>query len=121
MSGLALNLRKTVIIPLCTADPASWGERFLLSFPQWSGVQFASYGIYLGYAIGPAKGAFSWEKAEGKLLERARLWHETKSGLHIAARAYNTYGASTAAYVGQLEDPPTSTLAVERRALSLAA
>ena len=121
MSGLALNLRKTVIIPLCTADPARWGERFLLSFPQWSGVQFASYGIYLGYAIGPAKGAFSWEKAEGKLLERARLWHETKSGLHMAARAYNTFGASTMAYVGQLEVFQAMAGEAERKALSFAA
>ena len=38
MSGLALNMRKTVIIPLVPEAPASWGERFLISFPQWSGV-----------------------------------------------------------------------------------
>ena len=38
MSGLGLNLRKTVIIPLVPEAPDSWGERFLTSFPQWSGV-----------------------------------------------------------------------------------
>ena len=38
MSGLELNMRKTVIIPLVPEAPDSWGERFLTSFPQWSGV-----------------------------------------------------------------------------------
>ena len=39
----------------------------------------------------------------------------------MAARAYNTFGASTMAYVGQLEHFPAMAGAAERRALSLAA
>ena len=39
----------------------------------------------------------------------------------MAARAYNTYGASTLSYVGQLEAFPAMAGAAERRALSLAA
>ena len=39
----------------------------------------------------------------------------------MAARAYNTYGASTLSYVGQLEAFPAMAGAAERRALTLAA
>ena len=75
----------------------------------------------MGFAIGPAKQAHSWEKGNAKLVERAWTWHETKSGLHLAARAYNTFGASILTYVGQLEDLPPTTLAAERKALARAA
>ena len=41
MSGLRLNLAKTIVIPLTLEDPAAWGERFLLTHPAWTGVRFA--------------------------------------------------------------------------------
>ena len=41
MSGLRLNLDKTVVIPLTLEDPAAWGERFLRTHPAWTGVRFA--------------------------------------------------------------------------------
>ena len=84
-------------------------------------MQIADWGTYLGFAIGPGKGDRSWHKCCAKLVERAWTWREVKAGLHMAARAYNTYGASTMSYVGQLEAFPAMAGAAERRALSLAA
>ena len=75
----------------------------------------------MGVAVGPDKADKSWSKANTKLVERAWTWHETKCGLHLAARAYNVFGASTMTYISQLEDVPPSALAAERKALSLAA
>ena len=34
MSGLELNMRKTVIIPLVPEAPDRWGARFLAAFPE---------------------------------------------------------------------------------------
>ena len=38
----------------------------------------------------------------------------------MAARAYNTFGASTMAYVGQLEHFPGNAAQAERKALTMA-
>ena len=75
----------------------------------------------MGFAVGPGKEGHSWDKASGKLPERARAWRETRGGLHMAARAYNTFGVSTTSYVGQLELPSKAMLAAERKALCTAA
>ena len=71
MSGLCLNLRKTVIIPLTTRQVDDWAAEFLRDHPKWAGVQIASWGTYLGFAVGPGKGTHSWEKPCSKLVDRA--------------------------------------------------
>ena len=38
MSGLHLNLRKTVVIPLVPEALDQWGDRFLREHPAWQGV-----------------------------------------------------------------------------------
>ena len=75
----------------------------------------------MGFAVGPAQAGHSWDKASGKLPERARAWRVTRGGLHMAARAYNTFGVSTTSYMGQLEAPSPAMLAAESKALSIAA
>ena len=68
MSGLHLNLQKTVVIPLADVDPAAWGDRFTAAHPSWTGVQFATWATYLGFAVGPGKADHSWDKANTKLV-----------------------------------------------------
>ena len=41
MSGLRLNLGKTLVIPLTLDDPVAWGDRFVQQHPTWAGVGFA--------------------------------------------------------------------------------
>ena len=41
MSGLRLNLSKTIVIPLTLDDPSDWGDQFVRDHPTWAGVQFA--------------------------------------------------------------------------------
>ena len=71
MSGLHLNLRKTVFIPLASEALEPWGERFLREHPAWQGVQINDRGTYLGFAVGPGQAGHSWDKASGKLPARA--------------------------------------------------
>ena len=113
ISGLYLDITKTVVIPLFAE-----GAKTLLSDPKhdpWRGVAIASAGTYLGFALGP--GSSSWTKPFAKYQERACLWRLPSVGLNLAALVYNTVVVSVLSFVWQLSDPPDDLLDVEQRIL----
>ena len=72
MSGLELNIPKTVCIPLwpqgiqeASSDPS------LLSSP-WANLKIAGSGKYLGFSSGPDKGHDSWSAPLAKYALRVR-------------------------------------------------
>jgi hypothetical protein len=117
ISGLHLNIPKTVVIPLWPTAPEIVQTRMLEMLPGWSNVDVASWSTYLGFATGPGKGSHSCDKPLLKYVDRLGTWPWPELGLQYAATAYNTYVASVLSFVGQLEVIPEHALQQEQVAL----
>jgi hypothetical protein len=63
ISCMELNLPKTIVIPLWPEPLSLIRDRVAHDLPQWSGVEVADAGRYLGFMEGPGKGDSSWDKA----------------------------------------------------------
>ena len=103
ISGLKLNLPKCVVIPLW--DGAS-SDQIAQWEPAWDSMCVASWGRYLGLAIGPGKLEHSWDNALPKYVQRAHDWSAHHLGLQFSAAVYNTYVATVLSYIWQLERFP---------------
>ena len=121
MSGLHLNLPKTVIIPLGDRTPEQVAQWLRDTDDPWQNVTCAHHGPYLGFMVGPGKGTRSWTKPVAKALSRAAAWAWSALGLQFAAEAYNTFVLPTLTFVAQLEKPPPEALQAEEKALVKAA
>ena len=117
ISGLILNLPKTVLIPLWPAPLENVKAELARRLPAWAAVEVARWGTYLGFATGPGKQDHSWDKPLLKYQQRIAQWNWSGLGLQYAAVAYNTYAVTTLSYVSQLEAPPETVLAAEQDAL----
>ena len=117
ISGLHLNLRKCVILPLDEGDVDTFKDRLHQHLPAWKDMCVARYGKYLGFCVGPGKGDKSWEGPTDKFRKRCKLWENQGTGLHYQNMAYNTFALSTLTYVAQLEAPPPDTLHAEIQGL----
>ena len=117
ISGLYLNLPKTVIIPLWPIDLQQLKSSVSCTCPEWSEVSFADCGKYLGFFTGPGKGDKSWDKPIDKYVKAAQQWCEQALGLQYTTVAYNTFAMSILSFVCQLERPPTHLLNTEREVL----
>eukprot|EP00972_Heterocapsa_arctica_P035867 5276488-Heterocapsa_arctica.AAC.1 len=64
MSGLKLNMAKTVLVPLfpCRLD-VFLQKTIHEAHPNWSNVSVAHDGAYLGFIIGPTGYKRQWKKA----------------------------------------------------------
>ena len=66
ISGLHLNIGKTVIVPLFPYLLFDVREQIARTAPQWIGVAVQAHATHLGYFLGPAKGEQSWAAPLGK-------------------------------------------------------
>jgi len=106
MSGLKLNLPKTVVIPLWPKGMDELQQQSNHGDFIWDSIKISDKGKYLGFSSGPGKGHSSWDAPLKKYSSRARKWHQIGAGTHTATIAYNTYAFTTLSFVAQLEDPP---------------
>jgi hypothetical protein len=113
MSGLELNISKTVCIPLwpegideVKADPTHQAS-------EWAALKIASDGKYLGFSSGPGKGDSSWDQPLSKYIQRVLRWRGLGAGTQFATAAYNSLALSTLLFIAQLENPPRRVLAGE--------
>ena len=116
VSGLALNVPKTVLIPL---DPLYLdAARAALSqaAPGWAGAEVAAAAKYLGVYVGHGRKDSSWSAPLQKYLSRAELWGRLGVGLHLSLQSYRVYIASVLLFVGQFEALPADWPDWERRA-----
>ena len=72
----------------------------------WATLNFASWGKYLGFAVGPGRGCRSWDKPLQKFIERIHSWEWSGLGLHGAAVVYNLLVVPVRMFVAQLEVVP---------------
>jgi hypothetical protein len=114
MSGLELNIPKTVCIPLwpegideIKADPAHVAS-------DWAALRIDDKGKYLGFSSGPGKGDSSWDQPLAKYTKRVHRWRGIGAGMQFATAAYNSLALSTLLFIAQLENPPEEVFAGER-------
>ena len=117
MSGLDLNIPKTVLVPLWPEGITEAPGLLRRHCPGWENLKVSGVGTYLGFKSGPDKGDSSWTAPTSKFTSRVRKWEDVNAGAQYATLAYNTFALSTLLFVAQLEDPPTSTLDDEKRGL----
>ena len=113
MSGLELNIPKTVLIPLWPRGVQEASNKLRKSSSDWRHLQVAGVGTYLGFKSGPEKGSSTWDVPITKYNKRIQNWQGVGAGAQFATLAYNTFALSTLLFVAQLEDPPDSALSAE--------
>ena len=117
ISGLVLNLGKTVIVPLAPVDLQALRLSIVANCPGWQGVRVEHQAKYLGFILGPARGDLTFDGPFRKVLRRAEEWGRLGVGLFGSATAYKTYVISLLTFVLQLDALPVQWPAAEERAL----
>ena len=69
---------------------------------DWSNMNIASRGAYLGFIIGPGRVGRDWEGPIAKFEGRVEAWKDMGVGLHFSVVAYNTYALPTLNFTAQL-------------------
>ena len=117
MSGLELNIKKTVLIPLWETGDSDM-RRFLSdSGSQWGNMSIENSGTYLGFVVGPGRGDRAWAKPVQKFLRRCHSWGNLGLGLSFGTLAYNTFAASTLAFIAQLHAPSAAVYQAEAQGI----
>ena len=106
VSGLALNIRKTSLVPLYQYDEQELRAQVAERAPEWAGVRIEAAAKYLGFFVGPGRATLSWDSPLAKYVERARTWGRLGLGLCLTMQAYRVYVWSVLLFVAQLEDLP---------------
>ena len=115
MSGLDLNIKKTICIPLW--EKGVDDVRSMLREGPWKDLAVQQHGTYLGLVQGPGKGSISWQKPITKYLKRCNSWCNIHQGLYFATTAYNTFISSVLMFIAQLEVPSAEVLKAEKEGL----
>jgi len=105
MSGLELNVEKTVCIPLWERGREDIEQTLRASGRSWSNMCIAEEGTYLGFCVGPGRYGKSWKRPVQKFSKRCEQWGGMGLGLMFSTVAYNAFASSTLAFVAQLEEP----------------
>ena len=118
ISGLELNIKKTVVIPLWPLSNVDDIKRRIGHLcPSWKNVGVDNKGRYLGFIIGPGANEHSWEAAMRKYKQRVTTWSKVKCGLFWTSIYYNLFVSSTLDFLSQLEDIPEWVQSAETEAL----
>ena len=121
MSGMQINLPKTVGIPLWDAPLEEASAVIAAAAPAWAALPLKRSGTYLGCVVGPDKTETLWSSASKRFRERVEGWPWSSMGLHFATVAYNVYALPVLAFTAQTAQPTQSVLELEGWALRRAA
>eukprot|EP00959_Pyramimonas_sp_CCMP1952_P007146 149529-Pyramimonas_sp.AAC.1 len=117
LSGLRLNVGKTVWVPLRLGDPEGTRQEVAARAPAWCGLRFAHRAKYLGFLFGPDRGELGWAAASAKFLQRARARGRSGGGMLANTIGYSAYAFSTMSFLVQLDAPPSNWRQLESAAL----
>ena len=97
ISGLKLNLKKTVLVPLGT------DQRHYRSFLQklCPDIEVAAAAKYLGMYLGPGAPDANWREQEKKYSARCRLWSSPRIGNYQASKCYRIFCFSVLCFAMQ--------------------
>ena len=118
-SGLALNFKKCVLVPLFKADYNSLREWILQHVQAAKDFMISGTAKYLGVLVGPESACLSWKAPTAKYLERVKLIRAAGNGLCQSIVDYKMYAVSVLSHVAQFEFAPKETLKTETRALQM--
>ena len=110
VSGLDLNIGKTVLIPLGDESCEAVRASLAAAGDLWMDIEVARWGRYLGFAVGPGREQNSWSRLCAKFCDRLRDWPWAQLGLHLAVRVFNIFLLPTLTFVAQLETPAADLL-----------
>jgi len=106
VSGLRLHYGKIQVVPLWLEDLEAVKVKMGRIHYRWRTVKADYKADYLGFQVGPGKGAHSWDKPRSKFLRKAGDWGNIGLGLTEAICVYNSYLLPTLLFVAQLEPVP---------------
>ena len=66
-SGLHINMRKVVLIPLRDMWPAALQEEFAFLHPHWAAIRSKHWAVYLGFVLGLEGGMCAWEQFQTRV------------------------------------------------------
>ena len=115
ISNLVLNLGKTILVPLWTADVED-ARGFLQSacLRRLLALTLATAAKYLGVQLGPTAFDVFWTEVENKFEARISRWAQPRLGFHLLVQAYNTMVASVTSFLLQFAPPSPRIQALER-------
>lgn len=124
-TGLALNLKKTKIVPL-NADPRhtqpDYEKRVREAIqylpPPWSTMKVASTVRYLGVGVGPRSKATVWNVAMTNWVDRANKIAAAQVPPTAGLRAYTLRALPCIGYVAQIVSPPSGMANIEQTLFS---
>ena len=117
ISGLALNLHKTFVVPLFRDDLAAIHRQLAEGCPGWGGIKVQYHATYLGFVLGPERGERSWDGPLRKYIDRCTEWGSLGLGMQLSVEAYLSYIFPVLQYIAQLELPPSAWVSVEETAI----
>ena len=106
ISGLALNIAKTFIIPLFAFSEDDLRSRISAMAPSWGAIAIKLTAKYLGFYVGPERGNLSWLAPLQKFRERCLIWRNIGPGMLHSIKAFKVYIFPVLAFVLQLECLP---------------
>jgi hypothetical protein len=117
ISGLRLNLPKTILVPLWPTHLGGVRRMLADEFPAWAKVKVDFSARYLGFLIGPESAGKIWDQAMIKYNARCLAWRHLRLGLQYDARVYRTFCISVLGFLWQLARVPPEVLDAEAGAL----
>ena len=85
LSGLELNVGKTVLVPLAPGEPADLAGHIARQSPAWAGIAVRRRARYLGFMLGMDKGDSSFDQALTKSRRRRGAGAAQVPGWHSRA------------------------------------
>jgi hypothetical protein len=117
-TGLCINVAKSTLVPLWTADIAAATAEVQALSPRLAALEVAAFFKHLGVMVGPGAEPLRWTPAFAKYLDRALCVKAAGGGLSESIRMYGALAVSTLQYLGQFCSPPASIRKVEARAIA---
>jgi len=122
VSGMTLNIAKTVLIPLGGELSQAVVDRireFLTkNIPQWSAVKITTHAKYLGVYVGPgADEQQIWKEPAEKWSWRTRVLAGARLAPAFGIRQYNSRAITCMSYIGQLYPAPKNIIKHEKSLL----
>ena len=118
ISGLELNIPKTVVIPLWNESLETIKGSVLHICPNWGNAKIQRFGKHLGFWLGPEGRGKNWKDPFDKYKLRLASWSQLTAGMFYAITAHRAFCASVLCFVAQLEQPSQDTIQAYNRTLS---
>ena len=117
MSGLHLNAKKCIIVPLWSFDEVALQRVVAQLVPLWAEIKIRDCGKYLGFLVGPGSGDKDWERVAAQLIEMAKTIKLLGLPKKAAFSLYHIFAVSKTQFIAQLRAPPEKVLIMEQGAL----